>query len=392
MLKTRTIASKLLLGSMLVAVRALDLSLASTVKDLRLWYDRPATNWNEALPLGNGRLGAMVFGGIAEERLQLNEESLWAGCPVESWPKDYFKHLQEVRRLLFAGRNLEAQEYGLKHLTAKPTSFRSYEPLADLWLDFGFGTNFTDYRRELDLADGVARITWRQGDATLTREAFISAPDNVLAVRVTTDKPGALAFDIRLARDRNASINAAGPNLLHLCGQVLDVEAKDGGYDDNPGGSGPGGTHMKFAGWLLVRVNSGRVKPDGRQLQVEEANEAIILFTAATDYNLAKLDFDRGFSPAKTARSILDRAARKSWEELLAAHLKEHRARFGRVSVELSPRDPAKESLPTDARLAAVKNGDGDSGLVALHFQFGRYLLMASSRRPGRLPANLQGI
>ena len=240
------------------------INAAAPEAPLCLWYRQPATNWNEALPLGNGRLGAMVFGTPGKERLQLNEESLWAGCPVEAWPPDFPKHLAEVRRLLFAGKNAEAQAYGVAHMTATPTSFRSYEPLADLWLDFGAAENVTGYRRELILADGIARVTFRQGDATLTREAFISAPDNVLAVRVKTDKPGTLAFTVSLTRQRNATVTATADGQLHLDGQIVDVEKKDGGYEDNPGGSGPGGAHMKFAGRLLARVDRGKVTCGGQ--------------------------------------------------------------------------------------------------------------------------------
>jgi len=366
-------------------------AMLSAAEPLKLWYTRPATNWNEALPLGNGRLGAMVFGGDPEH-VQLNEESLWAGLPVESWPEDYFAHLQEVRRLLFAGKNLEAHQYGLQHLTARPTSFRSYEPLADLWLDFAGHVAASNYRRELDLADGVCRVDYRVGDAVVKREAFVSAPDDVMAMRITTDKPGGLKFSVRPARERNATVNTFGTNQLRLDGQIIDVEAKDGGYDDNPGGSGPGGAHMKFTGRLLVRVNQGSVKGKDGQLSVAGADEVVILFTAATDYNLRKLNFDRKLDPARIADRILARAAAKSWDDLLAAHLKEHRAMCGRVSLQLPPGDPARTTLPTDLRLAALKPGEDDPGLVALRFQFGRYLLMSSSRRPARLPANLQGI
>lgn len=334
----------------------------------------------------------MVFGIAAKERLQLNEESLWAGCPVEAWPADYAKHLAEVRRLLFAGKNAEAQAYGEAHMTATPTSFRSYEPLADLWLDFGAAENVTGYRRELVLADGIARVSFRQGDATLTREAFISAPDNVLAVRVKTDKPGTLAFKVSLTRKRNATVTAANGNQLHLDGQIVDVEKKDGGYDDNAGGSGPGGAHMKFAGRLQARVNRGNVIAEGSQLRIEGADEAVILFTAATDYNLAKLNFDRAIDPAKTSAGILANATKKSWPELLEAHLAEHRALFNRVALQLNGTKAALANLPTDARLAAVRKGGDDPALTALYFHFGRYLLMGSSRRPARLPANLQGI
>jgi alpha-L-fucosidase 2 len=359
---------------------------------LSLWYQQPASKWEEALPLGNGRLGAMVFGIPAKERFQLNEESLWAGCPVEAWPPDFSKHLAEVRRLLFTGKNAEAQAYGEAHMTASPTSFRSYEPLADLCLDFGAVENVTDYRRELALADGIARVSFRQGDAVFTREAFVSATDNVLALRLKTDKPGTLALTVDLTRKRDATITAPADDQLHLDGQIVDVEKKDGGYDDNAGGSGPGGAHMRFAGRLRVRVDRGKVIRDGDRLRIEDAGEAVILFTAATDYHLAKLNFDRSLDPAQISSGILAKAAKKSWSELLEAHRAEHAAMFNRVALQLGGAGVNPVKLPTDARLAAVREGGDDPGLMSLYFQYGRYLLMGSSRRPARLPANLQGI
>ncbi len=360
--------------------------------ELRLWYDKPASTWDEALPLGNGRLGAMVFGGVAKERLQLNEESLWAGCPVEAFPEDYPKHLAEVRRLIFAGRNAEAHAYGVEHLTAKPTSFRSYEPLGDLWLDFGGIGTHTDYRRELRLADGCACVRFRIGNATITRETFVSAPDDVLVLRVVTDRPGTLVLKVGLTRDRNAVVTSAAGGRLQLDGQIVDVEKKDGGYEDNPGGSGPGGAHMTFAARLVVRVDQGVVSAEGGHLRIEGATEVVILLAAATDYSLGKLNFDRGVDPAKISETLLARAEKKTWVQLLQSHLNEHRALFNRVRIQLGTPDAALEGLPTDARLAAVRKGADDPGLVAMHFQLGRYLLMGSSRRPARLPANLQGI
>ena len=373
------------------------ITAASTVQlaraeQSRLWYDRPATNWSEALPIGNGRLGAMVFGDPTRERLQLNEESLWAGCPTEAWPADYFKHLEEVRRLVLIGRNTEASTYGVQHLSATPTSFRSYEPLGDLWLDFSDGAGVSNFRRELDLADGIARTSWRRGEATLVREVFISAPDDVLVARIATDVPGTLSFGISLTRERQATVTVQGADHLKLDGQIIDVEKKDGGYEDNPGLSGPGGAHMRFAARLVVRVNQGEVKGEGDKLRVIGATEALVFLTAATDYDLSKLNFDRSIDPGKESETILRRAAKKPYAELLNRHRSEHRTMFNRVSVRLGEIDPAREELTTDARLAAVKKGADDAGLVALHFQFGRYLLMGSSRRPGRLPANLQGI
>ena len=357
-----------------------------------LWYAKPATNWNEALPVGNGRLGAMVFGDPARERLQLNEESLWAGCPVESWPSNYVHHLQEVRRLVFAGQPTEAQAYGVQHMTATPTSFRSYEPLADLWLDFGAAGPITAFRRELELADGIARTTWKRGDTTLTREVIASAPDDIIAVRIATDRPGTLDFKVGLTRSRQATVRALDQTGLALDGQIVDTTKEEGGYEDNPGGSGPGGAHMKFAGRLLVRVDQGTVETQDQEINVRGASEALLLFTAATDYSLSRLDFDRTIEAGKRCDLILKRAARKSWEQLLRAHLADHRALFGRVRLELAAPDDPASALPTDVRLAAVRRGADDPGLIALHFHYGRYLLMGSSRRPARLPANLQGI
>jgi len=336
----------------------------------------------------------MVFGDPRKERLQLNEESLWAGTPTEAWPPDYLKHLNKVRELVFANKNAEANAYGLKHLTASPTSFRSYEPLGDLWLDFGDAAGNSvppGYRRELDLADGVARTTWRQGEATISREVIASAVDDVIAVRVASDKPGALALSVGITRHKDARTTARPEGSLHFDGRIVDVERKDGGYDDNPGGSGPGGAHMRFAGRLQARCKGGTITAENDTLRIAGADEVLLLFTAATDYNLSLLDRDPTLDPGAIAEAILAKARGKEWPALLAAHTAEHRAMFDRVKLDLGG-NPALDETPTDVRLAAVKKGGDDPGLIALHFQFGRYLLMGSSRRPGRLPANLQGI
>ena len=319
---------------------------AETPSPLTLFYTNAATNWNEALPLGNGRLGAMVFGTPGKERLQLNEESLWAGCPVEAWPPDFPKHLAEVRRLLFAGKNAEAQAYGVAHLTATPTSFRSYEPLADLWLDFGAVENVTGYRRELILADGIARVTFRQGDATLTREAFISAPDNVLAVRVKTDKPGTLAFTVSLTRQRNATVTATADGQLHLDGQIVDVEKKDGGYDDNPGGSGPGGAHMKFAGRLLARVDRGKVTCGGQPVAHRRRR--------------------RGGDPVHGRHRLQSGQTRLRSRDRSGTNQRGHsRERGEEVVAGVAPSPPGRTRRHVQSRLAATRRDGRRAGEVA---------------------------
>ena len=351
-----------------------------------LWYDQPAAKWEEALPLGNGRLGAMVFGGVARERMQLNEESLWAGRPVEAWPADYPGHLAKTREMILAGKPAEAQDYGIKNLTAGPTSFRSYQPLGDLFLDFGDGPEPTEYRRELALGTAMASTIYRRGEATIHRDVFISAPHDVIAIRILTDKPGTLAFTASLAREKDIKPIAG----LGFTGQIIDVEKKDGGYDDNAGGSGPGGAHMRFAALGHATTRGGSITPGQGKITIAGADEAWLLLTAATDYSLAKMDFDRSIDPLARCREILAKAAADGWEKILAAHLAEYQPRYHGVSLDFG--DESRENQTTGARLEALKNGGDDPGLVALHFQFGRYLLLASSRKPGVLPANLQGI
>ena len=383
--------------------------------DTLLWYRQPAKRWTEALPLGNGRLGAMVFGGVDKERIQLNEESLWAGEPADAYPPDFRARFAEYRKLVLAGELERASAFGVKHLTARPTSFRSYQPLADLWLESvaqagaaedkaakgatparaAARTNVRaggaprEYRRQLDLHTGIATTTWLRGNQRLAREALISAVDDVVAVRVRGDRPGAVSLRVRLTRARDAKVRAVGSTVLALDGQIIDRPPPEG-HEDNPGGSGPTGPHMRFAARLALRSVGGQQRAEGDSLVVTGADEVVLLLTAATDYSLQAMNFDRRIDPAARAEAILNAASAKSWKQLRRAHVAEHRAIFDRVALDLGGAD--RRALPTDERLRAVKKGAADPGLAALLFQHGRYLLMSSSRRPGRLPANLQGI
>ncbi|MCF7973630.1 MAG: glycoside hydrolase family 95 protein [Phycisphaerae bacterium] len=358
-------------------------------ESLRLWYHQPARQWEQALPLGNGRLGAMVFGAVARERFQLNEESLWAGEPFDVYPEDYAANLKTLQRLVLDGKIAEARTFGLKTLTKSPTSYRSYEPLADLWIDMTHGDQVQDYERALDLETGLSRVTYQVDGIRFVREAFISARDDVMVIRLSADKPGALTARIGLTRDKDMTVTTRGVTQLHMDGQIVDVPAPEG-YDDNPGGSGPGGKHMKFAGRLLARSVHGTVTPQDNALFIRDADEVVVLFTASTDFSLDKMTFDRTIDTGHQAEAILARAAGKSWSDLRRDHVQEHRACFNRVALNLGEDNP--QAIPTDERLAAVKQGGADPGLVALYFQYGRYLLMSSSRAPGRLPANLQGL
>ncbi len=353
-----------------------------------LWYRQPADRWEAALPLGNGRLGAMVYGYADNERLRLNEESLWAGEPVDAYPDDFTGNLRKVQQLVLEGKIAEARALGLKTLTKRPTSFRSYEPLGDLRIETEHPAAVEDYRRSLDLKTGLAVVTYRAGGIGYRREAFISAAGDVLVVRISVDKPGALNCRVGLARQKDAEITAV-ENHITLDGQIVDLPPPQG-KEDNPGGSGPPGPHMRFAARLRAQSDQGTIEPAGDKLAIDGASGVVLLLTAATDYSLAKMDFDRSIDPAARAEQILAAATKKPFDELRDDHLAEHGAMFSRVALDLG--GPARDDVPTDERLAAYRDDKADPGLESLYFQYGRYLLMSSSRRPGRLPANLQGL
>lgn len=354
-----------------------------------LWYEAPAEKWEAALPLGNGHLGAMVYGGVEKERLQLNEESLWAGAPIESYPENFQDNLKTLQAMVLGGEAYKAAAFGVEHMTKEPTCFRSYQPLADLNLEFPHPDGVSDYRRELNLTDGMATVTYTAGGVRYRREVLISAVDDLIAVRLSADQPAAVNVAVGLSREKDMVIKATDAGLT-MVGQIIDIAAEDGGYDDNPGGSGPGGAHMKFAGQLLAKPVGGTTRAEDGRFVIENADEVLLLFTAATDYNLQAMNFDRAIDPGAEVAALLKRVENKSWDALKTDHLAEHRPLMNRVELDLGGSERA--AIPTDRRLAAMKEGQADPALIADFFQFGRYLLISSSRRPGRLPANLQGI
>lgn len=359
-----------------------------TNSSLVLWYETPAIKWTDAFPIGNGRLAAMNFGGTDIERFQLNEESLWAGVPENPYADDYLSKFKKIQKLLLAGKNIEANTFGLENMIAGPASFRSYEPLADLLIKFNGSDSITNYKRILDLSTGISKISYNIGDSEIIRESFISAVDDVICVKLTSTGDYYINCSISLERKKDVKITASPEGKIYLDGQIVDIEAPDA-YDPNAGGSGKGGKHMRFAGELQAQISNGNLKVDHNNLIIENSKEIIILFTAATDYSLPKLNFDSSINPKDKVNDILSKVQSKSWKQLKVAHVKEHSNIFNRVNLDLgaSPND----SLPTDKRLLAYKNGSEDPGLSTQLFQFGRYLLMGSSRSPGILPANLQG-
>jgi alpha-L-fucosidase 2 len=354
-----------------------------------LWYDQPASQWTEALPLGNGRIGAMVYGKIHQERIQLNEESLWAGQPLDVHPPEFRKQLPVIQEALLNDNPSLAQKLMQQYGTQRPTSFRSYQTFGDILLSFKKLDKPGDYRRELNLNTGISTVELKSGEKRQIRETFVSASDDLLIMHIEALNTGNITMDINLTRSKDGNTSAIDSNTLLLKGQIYDKDPSE--YSDpNPGGSGPGGKHMRFAGVLRAIAKEGSIQSSDSTLHVEMARSVTLFFSAATDYNLAAMDFNHSADPVSKAKSIVNNAMEKPYSVLRRHHIAEHREMFERVDMHLGENQQSK--LPTDERLKALKSGKEDPGLVALMFQYGRYLLMNSSRYPGRLPANLQGI
>ena len=349
--------------------------------ELKLWYKQPATVWEEALPVGNGRLGAMVFGDPVHERLQLNEESIWAGSKLNNNNPDALKALPELQKALFNNNYKTALKIAGANFLGTPPRIRSYQPLGDLCIDYEWKGKPESYSRELDLKTGIATTTFTADGKKFTQEVFASAPDNIIVVHIKTSAGGLINASFRLNREKDAKVEAAGKNTLSMTGQIIDED------DVN---AGPGGKHMRFAGELRIDAGNGTIESENDILTIREADKVIVRLTAATDYNIHMLDYDRSIDPSITCGSILSKSDNLSFNELLTNHLKEYQEMFNRMSLSLGV--DTLTTNPTDQRLEELKNGGEDNGLIALYFQYGRYLLMSSSRKPGVLPANLQGI
>ncbi len=366
--------------SLLLAVAPVPFTQASgpsSAPELCLWYTAPAARWTEALPVGNGRLGAMVFGGVGGERLQLNEDSLWAGAPIPRDRRGAREHLAEVRRLLVAGEVQAGQALAQRTLMG-PEKHVSYETLGDLWFDVQHAGEAEGYRRCLDLASAIATVRYRVGTTTFTREVFASAVDDVIVVRFGVDRPGALDLDVRWTRPGDAArVEASGPDPEHgvfalgLTGRAAADE-------------GQGGARFAGRAWLRADGSGAAVSCDGERLQVRGADGLTVFVAARTDLYGGDAD-----PPAELARAA-QHLARADSAALRERHVRDHAALFARVTLDLGG-DPGAALLPTDERLAAVRAGASDPGLAALYTQYGRYLLLGASR-PGTAPANLQGL
>ena len=374
---------------------------------LVLWYKQPAAQWVEALPVGNGHLGAMVFGGVPRERVQFNEDTIWTGRPHAYHHEGAVNALPELRRLLNEGREIEvrglakrteseqlardgqdsttaqgearellraaaarqreAEELAMRDFMSVPLRQLAYQPCGDLWLEFPGHENPSDYRRALDLDTALSTTEYRVGDTRFRREVFASYPDRAIVLRVTADKPGALNGSLRLSSPhRNSQVVAEDDRVIILRGQVQE----DG---------------IRFESRAHLSVEGGQVSTETNSLRFTGADAMVVRLVAASNFRNYR---DISADPSERCTSLLAKAAGTSWEELQTTHLADYQPLFGRVKLDLGHTEAARN--PTDQRIDGYADGD-DPHLAALAFQYGRYLLISSSRA-GSQPANLQGV
>lgn len=354
--------------------------LSSTI----LYMDQPAASWYEATPIGNGRLGGMVYGGVTKDTIRTNDDTFWSGEPRDLQRPGAYKCLPEIRKLLLGEKNLEAQELIDKHMLG-PWN-QNYMPLADILLEWPGDGNVSGYRRELDLNRGVVTITYTQNGVNYKRELFASYPDQALVMNISADKKNAVEFIAGLGSQINNRTKVEGDQI------VINGQAP-WHTDPNYTGVHPPvykeGKGMRFEGRLLVKQEGGTISAQDDKLHVKDAVSATITFVAATSFN----GFDKdpsvnGKDEKVICEKYLSSLETKKYPDLYKAHLADYSSLFGRVSIDLG--ESPESNLPINQRIKNYKPGM-DPALTALYFQFGRYLLISASR-PGSQPANLQDI
>ncbi|MFT3780595.1 MAG: glycoside hydrolase family 95 protein [Nibricoccus sp.] len=343
---------------------------AAPASDLVLWYEKPAAKWEEALPLGNGYMGAMVFGGTQAERIQFNEDTLWTGKPHDYARADAYTYLPEIRRLVAAGDEAAAAKLVKGHFLSVPLRQKAYQAFGDIWLTFLGHEAAVDYRRELDLGTAIVRTRYRVGDVWFCREVFASYPARAIVVRITADKKGAISFSAKLSSPhKSAKAENPADRVSTISGIV-----EEGG--------------VRFEARLKVNTEGGSTTAGAEGLSIQNADSVTMVLVAATSFKNFR---DISADPAELCSKRLTAVATKSYLELFEEHLADYTKLFGRVAVNLGRSAAADRS--TDRRQRDLKTSglENDPALAALYFQYGRYLLIASSR-PGSQSANLQGV
>lgn len=350
-----------------------------------LWYNQSAQVWEEALPIGNGRLGAMVFGGVADERIQLNESSLWDGYALDPNDASSLKTLPEVQKLLFEGRNNQAVKLAEQHMMGRPKGVKPYQSLGELWFDTP-QQQAVDYTHSLDLSTAIVTTHYESDGVTYTRETFASPVDDVIIVHITASQPEAINLDLTLKRAQDAHCIASpdDPTSLLLQGQIAT-------QDQNGANRG-----VRFASQLKAATEGGSVSIEDEIMSISDASEVTLYVAGTTSYpgldNMtARTTASMTALESRNAETIA-KAAKKTYNQLRSDHVAEHQRLFNRMEINLSAQADEVALLPTNEQLEeARQTGAPNPNLVETFFQYGRYLLISSSR-PGTMPANLQGL
>ena len=356
--------------------------------DLQIRFDQPATHFTESCPVGNGRLGAMLFGGVDRDRIVLNENTMWSGEPTDQNRKDAWTHRGEIIELLKQGKNVKAEELVNQYFTCsgpgsgfgggKNGPYGCYQTLGDLSIDFGVQKGqATKYHRELDLQSGSARVGFTRNGVSYYRELIASHPGQALIYHLTCSDPHGMEFIARLSRQEGARLERSDTREISLVGELS-------------GGSSKSGLAYQ-ARMTVVPIGAGEVSADSDRISLKNAGEALIIVTAGTSYSGPILGNHMGAAYKKVTKQQIDSVCGKSWNSLYQAHYQDYNALFGRVRLHLGGGDSSTASLAMPERLRRFYQGQPDPGLMSLFFQFGRYLLISSSRE-GSIPANLQGL
>ena len=347
-----------------------------------LWYCRPAKIWSEAMPLGNGRLGAMVFGGPAKERILLNEETVWTGGPYNPTNPKGAKALPEIRQLIFDGDYAKAHKLFGRNMMGTPVEQMKYQPLGNLWLTFPGHEKATDYKRDLNMDTAIAGVTYKVDDVRFIREVFVSPVDQVIVIHLKANQQGQISFTAQLSGYRNTAHSNYGSEFYRMDGIEPDSLQLYGRTSTFLGVEGK----VKFFARAKVIADGGEIDVDYDSLTVTRADSVTILIPVATNY----VNYNNVSGNAeKRVMEVLEKVAQKSYDKIRKEHIAAHQELYRRVDIDLGSNDAS--SKPTDERFKNFAEGGSDPQLAALYFQFGRYLLISSSR-PGTKPANLQGI
>ena len=374
----------------------------SQKKDLELWYKQPASTWTEALPIGNGRLGAMVYGEYTLENIQLNEESVWAGSKINNNNPEAKNHLSEIQQAIFKGEFKKANELSQKYMVGTPPNVRSYQPLGNLFIQYNWKNKPTSYRRSLNINNGINTTEYSVDENHLVEEIFSSAPNDVIVVSISASNPFNASLlltrelnelnELKDKRKKQKPVVSLFENQYKSEGSTASIRGQI--IDAASASQGPGGKHMRYASLMqIISINGNSVPTScdtSAGFSLSNIKSIVLVITGATNYDLDMLDVNAAIDPMAICSNLAKKASSKKYKELKAIHEKEHRSYFERVHFSLG--DDVNAIFPTDERLAKLKQGSADNGLLALYYQYGRYLLMGSSRKPARLPANLQGI